>query len=298
MENFQKIIELATAHEIATDMDLNVAAELLDSIDEKMKERVMTKTQKTKKSYNISKKLLITIGVIVVALTWAIGTVNGQTNTGVISEEDVDLLLYDTAVEIEWEEAPIAVAAGFKDASSLGKKSSKSTTNISRSDKKRVAKLFGFKDASGLDKVKGNNNTQSTRTGKKKIAKAFGFKDASGLDKVKGNNNTQSTRTGKKKVAKAFGFKDAASIEKSKREVITISKTDHKHIAKMFGFKAITTSDEYASGKVKLSLDEKQKKLIAKAFGFKDAASLKGEKKKVRFTKSEKNEIKKALRLR
>ena len=55
MENFQKIIELATAHEISTDMDLNVAAELLDSIDEKMKERVMTKTQKTKKSYNISK---------------------------------------------------------------------------------------------------------------------------------------------------------------------------------------------------------------------------------------------------
>jgi len=236
MVNFHKIVELATAHEISTDMDLNVAAELLDSIDEKMKERVMTKTQKTKKSYNISKKLLITIGVIVVALTWAIGTVNGQTNTGVISEEDVDLLLYDTAVEIEWEEAPIAVAAGFKDASSLGKKSSKSTTNISRSDKKRVAKLFGFKDAS--------------------------------------------------------------SIQKDKREVITISKTDHKHIAKMFGFKAITTSDEYASGKVKLSLDEKQKKLIAKAFGFKDAASLKGEKKKVRFTKSEKNEIKKALRLR
>ena len=181
-------------------------------------------------------KKYLTIGVIVVALTWAIGTVNGQTNTGVISEEDVDLLLDDTAVEIEWEEAPIAVAAGFKDASSLGKKSSKSTTNISRSDKKRVAKLFGFKDAS--------------------------------------------------------------SIQKDKREVITISKTDHKHIAKMFGFKAITTSDEYASGKVKLSLDAKQKKLIAKAFGFKDAASLKGEKKKVKFTKSEKNQIKKALRLR
>ena len=60
MENFQKIIELATAHEIATDMDLNVAAELLDSIDEKMKEKVMTKTQKTKTPFSISKKLLIT----------------------------------------------------------------------------------------------------------------------------------------------------------------------------------------------------------------------------------------------
>ena len=165
----------------------------------------------------LNKKYLM-IGTIVIALTWAIGTVNGQTNTGVISEEDVDMILDDdTAVEIEWEEAPIAVAAGFKDASSLGKKGSKSTTKISRSDKKRVAKLFGFKDASGLDKVKGNNNTQSTRTGKKKVAKAF-------------------------------GFKDATSIQKDKREVITISKTDHKHIAKMFGFKAITTSEEYGSG--------------------------------------------------
>ena len=206
-------------------------------------------------------KKYLTIGVIVVALTWAIGTVNGQDGIEMIESD------FDTIVEIEWEEEPIATAAGFKDASSLGKKGSKSTTKISRSDKKRVAKLFGFKDASGLDKVKGNNNTQSTRTGKKKVAKAF-------------------------------GYKDAASIKTDKREVITISKTDHKHIAKMFGFKAITTSDEYASGKVKLSLDEKQKKLIAKAFGFKDAASLKGEKKKVRFTKSEKNEIKKALRLR
>ena len=242
----------------------------------------------------------LTIGAVVIALAWTIGTVNGQTQTGVISEEDVDMLLNegDTAVEIEWEEAPIAIAAGFKDASSLGKKGSKQTTKISRSDRKRVAKLFGFKDASGLDKAKGGTAQHSTRAGKKKVAKAFGFKDASGLDKVKGNNNTQSTRTGKKKVAKAFGFKDASSIQKDKREVITISKTDHKHIAKMFGFKAITTSDEYASGKVKLSLDAKQKKLIAKAFGFKDAASLKGEKKKVKFTKSEKNQIKKALRLR
>jgi len=236
-------------------------------------------------------KKYLTIGVIVVALTWAIGTVNGQDGIEMIESD------FDTIVEIEWEEEPIAVAAGFKDASSLGKKGSKSTTKISRSDKKRVAKLFGFKDASGLDKVKGNNNTQSTRTGKKKVAKAFGYKDAAKLDKVKGGTSPVK-QSGKKKVAKAFGYKDAASIEKSKREVITISKTDHKHIAKMFGFKAITTSDEYASGKVKLSLDAKQKKLIAKAFGFKDAASLKGEKKKVKFTKSEKNQIKKALRLR
>ena len=213
----------------------------------------------------LNKKYLM-IGTIVIALTWAIGTVNGQTNTGVISEEDVDMILDDdTAVEIEWEEAPIAVAAGFKDASSLGKKDSKSTTKISRSDKKRVAKLFGFKDASGLDKVKGNNNTQSTRTGKKRVAKAF-------------------------------GFKDAASIEKSKREVITISKSDHKQLAKMFGFK--TNDLKVGGGNVELKLDEKQKKLVAKAFGYRDSASLSGEKKRVKFTKSEKKELKKVLKLK
>ena len=213
----------------------------------------------------LNKKYLM-IGTIVIALTWAIGTVNGQTNTGVISEEDVDMILDDdTAVEIEWEEAPIAVAAGFKDASSLGKKDSKSTTKISRSDKKRVAKLFGFKDASGLDKVKGNNNTQSTRTGKKRVAKAF-------------------------------GFKDAASIEKSKREVITISKSDHKQLAKMFGFK--TNDLKVGVGNVELKLDEKQKKLVAKAFGYRDSASLSGEKKRVKFTKSEKKELKKVLKLK
>ena len=218
----------------------------------------------------LSKKYLI-IGIIAIALTWAIGTVNGQTSTGVISEEDVDMILDDdTAVEIEWEEAPIAVAAGFKDASSLGKKGSKSTTKISRSDRKRVAKLFGFKDASGLDKVKGGTSP--------------------------------ATRSGKKKVAKAFGYKDAASIEKVKREVITISKSDHKQLAKMFGFKV--NNLKVGVGNVELKLDEKQKKLVAKAFGYrdyhksKDGQSLNDAKKRVKFTKSEKKELKKALKLK
>ena len=217
-------------------------------------------------------KKYLTIGAIVVALAWMIGTVNGQTSTDVISEEDVDMILDDdTAVEIEWEEAPIAVAAGFKDASSLGKKGSKSTTKISRSDKKRVAKLFGFKDASGLDKVKGNNNTQSTRTDKKRVAKAF-------------------------------GFKDAAAIDKSKREVITMSKSDHKKLAKMFGFKV--NNLKVGVGNVELKLDEKQKKLVAKAFGYrsyhksKDGQSLNDTKKRVKFTKSEKKELKRALKLK
>ena len=265
-------------------------------------------------------KKYLTIGVIVVALAWMVGTVNGQDGIEMIEGD------FDTVVEIEWEEEPIAAAAGYKDASSLGKKGSKSTTKISKSNRQKFAKLFGFKDAAGLGKVKGGTSpvtksgkkkvakafgykdaatlkgskskVVSSKGGKKQIAKSFGYKDAAGLGKVKGGTSPVK-QSGKKKVAKAFGYKDAASLKvKGDKKVITISKSDHKQLAKMFGFKAITTSKEHASGKVKLSLDAKQKKLIAKAFGFKDAASLKGEKKKVKFTKSEKNAIKKALRLR
>ena len=249
-------------------------------------------------------KKYLTIGVIIVALTWAIGTVNGQDGIEMIEGD------FDTVVEIEWEEEPIAAAAGYKDASSLGKKGSKSTTKISKSNRQKYAKLFGFKDAAGLGKVKGGTSPV-TKSGKKKVAKAFGYKDAAGLGKVKGGTSPV-TKSGKKKVAKAFGYKDAASLKvKGDKKVITISKSDHKQLAKMFGFKAITTSKEHASGKVKLSLDAKQKKLIAKAFGYRDyhkswdshlvrtdGQSSISVKKRVKFTKSEKKELKKALRLR
>ena len=173
-------------------------------------------------------KKYLTIGVIVVALTWAIGTVNGQDGIEMIEDD------FNTIVEIEWEEEPIAVAAGYKDASSLGKKGSKSTTKISKSDRQKFAKLFGFKDVAGLGKVKG------------------------GTSPVK--------QSGKKKVAKAFGYKDAATLKSSKKEVIKISKSDHKQLAKMFGFKV--NNLKVGVGNVELKLDEKQKKLVAKAFGY------------------------------
>jgi len=66
----------------------------------------------------------------------------------------------------------------------------------------------------------------------------------------------------------------------------------------MFGFKGVKSLKGSKDGKISLSLDKKQKKLIAKAFGFASASSLKGEKKKVKFTKSEKKALKKALKFR
>ena len=116
MVNFHKIVELATAHEIATDMDLNVAAELLDSIDEKMKERVMTKTQKTKKSFNIPKyfygttSFIFTMGVIFFLIfnntpelpnEKKVAKVYGYTDKEVVQEEQSEWLLPEQLSEYE-----------------------------------------------------------------------------------------------------------------------------------------------------------------------------------------------------
>ena len=116
MENFQKIIELATAHEITTDMDLNVAAELLDSIDEKMKEQVMTKTQKTKQSFNIPKyfygttSFIFTMGVIFFLIfnntselpkEKKVAKVYGYTDKEVVQEEQSEWLLPEQLSEYE-----------------------------------------------------------------------------------------------------------------------------------------------------------------------------------------------------
>jgi len=70
----------------------------------------------------------------------------------------------------------------------------------------------------------------------------------------------------------------------------------------MFGFK--TNDLKVGVGNVELKLDERQKKLVAKAFGYrsyrksKDGKSLNDAKKRVRFTRSEKKELKKALKLK
>ena len=278
--------------------------------------------------------------------------------------EDLD---DDEAVEeIEMEEEPIAVPAGFRgrlpsrridEFKSAGR--SKGGRKQSDSDKrkklgtkkKRVAKAFGFSDARGLEKVK-PGSSPVTRAGKKKVAKAFGFSDARGLEKVKPGSSPV-TRAGKKKVAKAFGYTDAGDEDeymmddvdddeaveieweeepiavasgfkkslkrggkkaikiskgdkkrfkklfKNEKDVFNISRGDHKRLAKMFGF--ASPRGEEGEGVV-LKLDNKQRKLIAKAFGYGDRGAKssvsKGGKKKIKFSRSEKKELIKALKLK
>ena len=134
----------------------------------------------------------------------------------------------DEAVEIEWEEEPIAVASGFK---RTLKRAGKKAIKISKGDKRRFKKLF-----------------------------------------------------------------------KNKKDAINISRGDHKRLAKMFGFKSAASPRGEEGEEVVLKLDNKQRKLIAKAFGYRDkgakSSASRGGKKKVKFSRREKKELREALKLK
>ena len=248
--------------------------------------------------------------------------------------EDLD---DDEAVEeIEMEEEPIAVPAGFRgrlpsrridEFKSAGR--SKGGRKQSDSDKrknfdkkkKRVAKAFGFSDARGLEKVK-PGSSPVTRAGKKKVAKAFGYTDAGDEDEymmddvdddevveieweeepiaVASGFKRSLKRGGKKAIKISKGDKKRfKKLFKNEKDVFNISRGDHKRLAKMFGF--ASPRGEEGEGVV-LKLDNKQRKLIAKAFGYGDkgakSSASRGGKKKIKFSRSEKKELIKALKLK
>ena len=217
----------------------------------------------------------------------------------------------------------VAKAFGFRDAAGL-EKVKPGTSPVTRSGKKKVAKAFGFRDAAGLEKVK-PGSSPATRAGKKKVAKAFGYTDAGDEDEymmddadddeaveieweeepiaVASGFKRSLKRGGKKAIKISKGDKKRFNkLFKNKKDVINISRGDHKHLAKMFGFKSPASPRGEEGGEVVLKLDNKQRKLIAKAFGFRDkgakSSASRGGKKKIKFSKSEKRELIKALKLK
>ncbi len=217
----------------------------------------------------------------------------------------------------------VAKAFGFRDAAGLDKVKP-GTSPVARAGKKKVAKAFGFRDAAGLEKVKPGTSPVA-RAGKKKVAKAFGYTDAGDEDEymmddldddeaveieweeepiaVASGFKRSLKRGGKKAIKISKGDKKRfKKLFKNEKDAINISKDDHKHLAKMFGFKSPASPRGEEGGEVVLKLDNKQRKLIAKAFGYRDIGSKssasRGGKKKVKFSKSEKKELIKALKLK
>ena len=249
--------------------------------------------------------------------------------------EDLD---DDEAVEeIEVEEELIAVPAGFRGrmpsrridelknaGRSKGGRKQSDSAKRKKFGKKKVAKAFGFRDAAGLEKVK-PGTSPVTRSGKKKVAKAFGYTDAGDEDEymmddadddeaveieweeepiaVASGFKRSLKRGGKKAIKISKGDKKRfKNLFKNKKDVINISRGDHKHLAKMFGFKSPASPRGEEGEEVVLKLDNKQRKLIAKAFGYRDkgakSSASRGGKKKVKFSRREKKELKEALNLK
>ena len=250
--------------------------------------------------------------------------------------EDLD---DDEAVEeIEMEEEPIAVPAGFRGrrdsrrigelksagGSKGGRKQSDPDSRKSFGKKKRVAKSFGFRDAGSLEKVKPGSSSSTRTTGKKKIAKSFGYTDAGDEDEYMmddldddeaveieweeepiavASGFKRSLKSGKKSIKISKGDKKRfKKLFKNEKDAINISGGDHKRLAKMFGFKSPGSAKGEEGGEVVLKLDNKQRNLIAKAFGYRDKGAKSpvsmGGKRKIKFSKSEKRELIKALKLK
>ena len=220
--------------------------------------------------------------------------------------EDLD---DDEAVEeIEVAEEPIAVPAGFRGRlpsrridefksagrSKGGRKQSDSDSRKSFGKKKKVAKAFGYTDAGDEDEYMmddvDDDEAVEIEWEEEPIAVASGFKKSL---KRGGKKAIKISKGDKKRFKKLF---------KNKKDVINISRGDHKHLAKMFGFKSPASPRGEDGGEVVLKLDNKQRKLIAKAFGYRDkgakSSASRGGKKKIRFSKSEKKELIKALKLK
>ena len=249
--------------------------------------------------------------------------------------EDLD---DDEAVEeIEVEEELIAVPAGFRGrmpsrridelknaGRSKGGRKQSDSAKRKKFGKKKVAKAFGFRDAAGLEKVK-PGTSPVTRSGKKKVAKAFGYTDAGDEDEYMmddaDDDEAVEIEWEEEPIAVASGFKRSLKrgskksikiskgdkkrfkkLFKNEKDAINISRGDHKRLAKMFGFKSPASAKGEEGGEVVLKLDNKQRKLIAKAFGYRDkgakSSASRGGKKKIRFSRSEKKELIKALKLK
>ena len=250
--------------------------------------------------------------------------------------EDLD---DDEAVEeIEVEEEPIAVPAGFRGrmpsrrtdelknaGRSKGGRKQSDSAKRKKFGKKKVAKAFGFRDAAGLEKVKPGSSPATREGGKKRVAKSFGYTDAGDEDEymmddvdddeaveieweeepiaVASGFKRSLKRGGKKAIKISKGDKKRfKKLFKNKKDAINISRGDHKRLAKMFGFKSAASPRGEEGEEVVLKLDNKQRKLIAKAFGYRDkgakSSASRGGKKKIKFSKSEKRELIKALKLK
>jgi len=123
-----------------------------------------------------------------------------------VTDEEYELL---QEALIDFEEEPIATAAGYKSYHKAGNKTGKKAINPGKRGKSRLPYF----------EKKGKKHVRFTKDQKIRLAKTFGYRRSleRGGKGLKGRERksgiSKLSREKRKRVAKALGFKDAASLE-------------------------------------------------------------------------------------
>jgi len=122
-----------------------------------------------------------------------------------VTDEEYELL--QEALLIDFEEEPIATAAGYKSYHKAGDKTGKKGL---RPGKRGKSRLPYFEKG-------GKKSVRFTKDQKRRLYKIFGYRARGGSKSIKGSKRksgiSKLSREKRKRVAKALGFKDEASLE-------------------------------------------------------------------------------------
>ncbi|MCS5641344.1 MAG: hypothetical protein NZ709_07535, partial [Candidatus Marinimicrobia bacterium] len=201
-----------------------------------------------------------------------------------VTDEEYELL--QEALLIDFEEEPIATAAGYKSYHKAGDKTGKKAISPGKRGKSRLPYF----------EKKGKKSVRFTKDQKRRLYKIFGYRARRGSKSIKGSERksgiSKLSREKRKRVAKALGFKDAASLEAlvedlDDDEAVEEIEMEEEPIAVPAGFRGrldsrrigeLKSAGRSKGGRKQSDPDSRKsfgkQRRVAKAFGFRDASGL------------------------
>ncbi|MAE10187.1 MAG: hypothetical protein CMF78_03225, partial [Candidatus Marinimicrobia bacterium] len=252
----------------------------------KLKQIKMKKQNNSKEEITMNKKfglMLIASMIIFNGSVMAVEIDAAIPDEITVTDEEYELL--QEALLIDFEEEPIATAAGYKSYHKAGNKTGKKAINPGKRGKSRLPYF----------EKKGKKYVRFTKDQKLKLARTFGFRGRKGGvgSAAKGiRRNSRISREKRQRVARALGFKDVASLEAlvenlDDDEAVEEIEAEEVPIAVPAGFRGrrdsrrigeLKSAGRSKGGRKQSDSDGKrsfgEKKRVARAFGYKDAASL------------------------
>ena len=174
----------------------------------KLKQIKMKKQNNSKEETTMNKKfglMLIASMIVFNGSVMAVEIDAAIPDEITVTDEEYELL--QEALLIDFEEEPIATAAGYKSYHKAGDKTGKKAISPGKRGKSRLPYF----------EKGGKKYVRFTKGQKRKLAKTFGFRARRSGKSLKGSERksgiSKLSREKRKRVAKALGFKDVASLE-------------------------------------------------------------------------------------